>query len=381
MKQHDTLRAIHGARASAWAAAGLALLLAACGGGGGGGGAGDSVGDASTSTPVPTPTPTPTPTQIIIQAPTFISVPTSGQGGDAGAGGKGGNGQGGSIIVRNAQGVEQKVQVFEPAYTGPINTTVTPDLNNDGSPDYVCAPGQGGSPRISIRDGSNNTEQKTFFAYDPNFTGGVSVASGQINGTNALITGAGPGGGPHMKIFNLSTGQEMFSSFMFAPAFTGGISVSLSDADLDGTLDIVVAAGLGGGPHVKILNGRTLEVIREFFAFDPSINLGVSLFTGNFDSDAGDEIVVALGAGGPSLIRIFDLATGRLEREIEVFEPGFTGGVKVGASDYNHDGKLDLLAGAGPGGAPRVRVYNNDDYAIIDDFFAGDQNLRNGVSF
>ena len=184
-----------------------------------------------------------------------------------------------------------------------------------------------------------------------------------------------------MKIFNLSTGQEMFSSFMFDSQFRGGISVSISDANGDNIPDIIVAAGPGGGPHVKILDGISLKVIREFFAFDPSARNGLNIFTGNFDNDSGDEIAVALGAGALPLVRIFDLATGTLKKEIQVFETEFTGGVKISGTDYNHDGRLDLLAGAGPGGAPRVKVFSNSDFAVIDDFFASDTSLRKGVSF
>jgi hypothetical protein len=285
------------------------------------------------------------------------------------------------LTIRNSDGTEQKVQVFETGYQGPINTAVSSDMDGDGKPEWVCAPGAGGGPRVSLRNGSDNAEQKTFFAYEPSFLGGVSISAGVINGINALVTGAGSGGGPHLKIFNLITGAEMISTFVFAPQFKGGISVSLADTNLDGVLDVIVAAGSGGGPHIKIFDGLTFQIIREFFAYDPQLNVGASVFTGNFDSDLNPEIAVALGAGGLPLIRIFDASTGLLEQEIQVFESSFTGGVVLGASDYNKDGKLDLLAGAGVGGAPRVKVYNNNDYKLLDDFFAGDSNLRNGVSF
>ncbi|MEQ9641608.1 MAG: hypothetical protein RIM84_16405 [Alphaproteobacteria bacterium] len=40
-----------------------------------------------------------------------------------------------------------------------------------------------------------------FFAYDANFTGGVRVATGDVNNdaTPEIITAAGPGGGPHVR--------------------------------------------------------------------------------------------------------------------------------------------------------------------------------------
>jgi hypothetical protein len=62
----------------------------------------------------------------------------------------------------------------------------------------------GGGPHVKVY-GSDHTLRFNFYAYDPTFTGGVSVAVGDVtgDGTPDVVTGAGAGGGPHVKVFDL----------------------------------------------------------------------------------------------------------------------------------------------------------------------------------
>jgi hypothetical protein len=83
----------------------------------------------------------------------------------------------------------------------------------------------------------------------------------------------------------------------------------------------------------------------------------------------------------------------RVVPDFFAFEEGQRGGVTVAAGDATGDGVADLAFGGGPGGGPRVRVFDGNlllaaaPFARLDDvasaqranFFAGDANLRGGV--
>jgi hypothetical protein len=99
-------------------------------------------------------------------------------------------------------------------------------------PIFVTGAGPGGGPHVQVFDAATGNLIIGFFAYDPSFTGGVRVAATDINadGVPDVITAPGPGGGPHVRVFDgaaLQTGQvvELFGLFAYAPSFVGGVYI------------------------------------------------------------------------------------------------------------------------------------------------------------
>ncbi len=202
------------------------------------------------------------------------------------------------------------------------------------------------------------------------------------------VIAVGPGEGAGLvKMFDADTGAELINLIPFANTFTGGIRVAIDDFSNDGYPDLAMAAGPGGGPHVRILDGKTGQQISgplgNFFAYDPNFLGGVQLSSGDISGDGLADLVTAADTGGGPHVRVFDGRSGDLLYNFFAFEPEFHGGVRIAIGDIAGKGRPQLVIGAGPGGAPRVRILNLDTMAPIPgplgDFFAFDPSERGGV--
>src|SRR5205814_2243995 len=138
------------------------------------------------------------------------------------------------------------------------------------TPDVITGAGPGGGPHVRVFSGVDGSPLFSFYAYAQDFTGGVSVAAGDVNGDGKtdIVTGAGRGGGPHVEAFSGRDGSRLASFFAYDPTFTGGVSVAARDVNGDGTADILTGAGRGGGPHVKVFDRLGDGTLASFFVDD-----------------------------------------------------------------------------------------------------------------
>jgi hypothetical protein len=105
----------------------------------------------------------------------------------------------------------------------------------------------------------------------------VFVAAGDVDGDGRadIIVGADAGGGPHVKVFDGRTTAELSSFFPYGAAFAGGVRVASGDVDGDGRADIITGGGPGAGPNVKAFSGATLGELASFFAYPAAFSGGV----------------------------------------------------------------------------------------------------------
>jgi len=263
------------------------------------------------------------------------------------------------------------VTPYGAGYAGSISTAMA-DVNGDGTLDLITGAGPGGGPHVKVFDGFTGNELGNFFAYATNFTGGVNVAGGDVNGDGFadIIVAAGIGGGPHIRVISGKDFSELRSFMAFDPSFRGGSTVSAGDVNADGIADIFVGAGFGGGPHVYVIDGRTTRVISTFFAYDPSFRNGVFVAAGDVTGDGLADLVTGPGFGGGAHVRVFDIANG--SREVRSFmatnDPTYLSGARVAARDANGDRVADITVAPGPGSGANTKVFNGVDSSVISEF-------------
>src|SRR5262249_53443418 len=129
------------------------------------------------------------------------------------------------------------------------------DVNGDGVPDVIAGAGPGAAAHVKVLDGRTFQEAASFLAF-PGYAGGVFVASGDVNGDGFADVGVGgdagaPGG--HVQVFS-GKDDSLLQSFLAFPGFAGGVRVAAGDVNGDGKADIIVGAGPGAGPHVKVFD-------------------------------------------------------------------------------------------------------------------------------
>ena len=290
------------------------------------------------------------------------------------------NGQSSVNLYNPATGQPAGTAVPFPGFTGAIHVA-SGDFNNDGVVDIIAGAGQGGGPAIAILDSQTGEVIQSFFAFNPAFTGGVFVAVQDFNGDGILdiIAGAGPGGGPEVRIFDGTNLSILKSFYAYAQDFTGGVSVASIDFNNDCVLDLVTGAGPGGAPHVKVFDGRTNSILSQWYAYPVSFTGGVFVAVGDIGNDGDIEVITGAGAGGAPVIAVWDPYTAMLLSQFYAYAEGFTGGVTVGIGDGNFDGILDLITGAGPGGGPQVNGFSLPDLDLLFSFYSGQSSNSGGV--
>lgn len=231
-------------------------------------------------------------------------------------------------------------------------TVAVGHFDRDFQLDIVTGTLPGSASAVTVAS-QKNEHMLELYPYG-DFTGGVNVAVADVNGDGRddIITAAGPGGGPHVKVTSeVSPGMwaDIYGFYAYEPGFTGGVTVAAADLDGDGKAEIVTGPGPGGGPHVRAFKGDGTPLGGGFMAYDPAFHGGVFVAAGKLGTTP--SIVTGPGPGGGPHVRAFNSAGAPNGGGFMAYSSAFGGGVAVAL------GQAGIVTVPAKGGGPHVRTF------------------------
>jgi len=213
------------------------------------------------------------------------------------------------------------------------------DLDANGSKETIVAD----QTHVTIYE-EDGTQMTSFYPYSNTYKNGINIAVGDLNGDGRaeIVTGTENGGGPHVRIFNKDGFLIHPGFFAYDEQFRGGVHVAIGDINGDHINEIITGAGKGGGPHVRVFTKDGTAISPGFFAYDEEFHGGVHVSAGDVNGDGIDEIITGAGKGGGPHVRVFD-ERGNIKNQFFAFDPTETQGVEIACSDVDGDGIDEIL--------------------------------------
>jgi hypothetical protein len=260
-----------------------------------------------------------------------------------------------------------------------IRSTVL-DFNGDGVADFAFATGAGTAAEVVILDGKAGADIVGPTTVLGGFTGGAFVASGDIaiggHSVPALAVSADAGGGPRVEVFAVENGGLVTLADFIAfnsPNFRGGARVAMGDINKDGSADLIIGAGTGGGPRVSVYsgaalaNGQLVSLVPDFFAFDPSLRSGAYVTAGDFNGDGYADLAYSTGDTGGPRVRVIsgaelianpgaDVSSLPSLADFYALDSTDRSGIRIAARALDGSGRAMLIVGSGNTTSATVRV-------------------------
>lgn len=295
------------------------------------------------------------------------------------------DGVGGVIRRLNAGQATETTSPYGQGFPGGTSVAVGELDAGFGGKEILTGAGPGGGPHVRMYTAQMNPVGGGFFAFSTSFHGGADLAVGDVLPDlegNEIVAAAGPGGGPHVRVFTAQgtpvPGTPGSGFFAYGGGFSGGVSVAVGDVLPENAgAEIITGVFSTGGPHVRVFSANG-TILHEWYAFDGGFQGGVTVAVGTFDAVAGLDIAVAAGPGAGPHVKIFHGDGLQLGSGFYAYASGFTGGVDVAAVP---GGLVDRIVTVPRGfGGPHVRLFNATGDAVSGGVFAFEPSQTTGLS-
>lgn len=288
-------------------------------------------------------------------------------------------------LVRQFDTTGKQISAQFNAYPAEFNLGVrmaTGDIDGDGVEEIVVGSGAGGGPQIRVFEKDGSLKPIQFFAFHPDNRDGVDVATGDVDGDGkdeiAVIQYQNQEA--WTKVYRYNNEHTIVGEWLAFPAgMQVGASVTMGDIDADGQAEVIVGAGEGGGPQIRVFEADGTRKPIQFFAFHPNGRTGVDVAADDVDQDGKAEIIVSQRTE-ESWVKVYRyddhqtvLGTWR------AYPAGVLSGANVSTVDVDQDGRWEILVAPSEGFKPHVRTYNSEGQVVGPNFYAYEQSFLGGV--
>lgn len=253
--------------------------------------------------------------------------------------------------------------------------------------DLLAAGADAGStsaPQVVLLDSLTLEESIRLMAYEANYQEGVRVALGDLNGDGVpeLITAPGRNRAAQIRVFDVTSGAELtqYRFNAFDAGFIGGVYVAVGDVDGDGHQDIIASSGRGPS-DVRVYRNNIATnpsapfagaAIRQFSPYGTQFIGGATVAAADMTGDGKVELIIGSGTGSRATVRTYNVSANATSytplREYLPFDAEFRGGIFVSAGRINGDGVPDIIVTQGPSGDARVELFDGQSGASFANF-------------
>jgi hypothetical protein len=213
----------------------------------------------------------------------------------------------------------------------------------------------------------------TATAYSYPQTNGVYVAAGDLlgDGQDEVITGPSTGDptsgttqSPVVNVYSAASGSiaQLGSFTPLDSTYTGGVRVATGDVDGSGVDSIICGPDQGTNPTLEAytwakITGGYSETIKSKLTVDSyGSSQGVYIATGDVTGSGEDDLIIGAGPGGLPYVTVYTYNTSSsswaFDYDFLAYPASYTGGVEVAVGDLNGDGVEDIITS--PAGAISV---------------------------
>lgn len=215
-----------------------------------------------------------------------------------------------------------------------------------------------------------------FFASRPQFPSGSQLLITDLNGDGSLETLAA---NKSVVTITNSAGRVTATIWPYGIGYTKGINLAVGDLNGDSTREIITGTEFGGGPHIRIFNAEGRLINPGFFAYGKNYRGGVNIAVGDLNGDGSAEIVAGAGVGGGPQVRIFNRDGKLLSAGWFAYDQKFRGGVNVAVGDITGDGQAEIITAPGSGATAEIKIWNDHGQQQGASWLAFDARNRGGA--